>query len=841
MPTLVEGQTPNVSVKLDTINLKNDDFGLKDQFISELSGFITPPRPGAYAFRLFSDDGSVLTIDGRTVVDNDGLHSAEEPKEGRLELAAGEHPFLLRHFDQSVDAELKLLWKPPGEKDFVPVPASAFTCPAGEVRVTAPGVKRVTFSNEPPTRPGDRRPLVAVHPGFDLSPARPDGFEPKVGGIDFLPDGRLILCTWDPIGAVYIIKGHETGDPKRMTVTRFAAGLAEPLGIKVVGDRIFVLQKQELTELIDHDKDGVCDEYRCVSAEWDVTPNFHEFAFGLAFKDNAFYAGLAVALNPGGKTKEPQVKGRGTVLKIGMDGKTETVANGLRTPNGLTITPAGDLFITDNQGDWLPSSKLINIKPGRFYGNHIKPDHPNAGLPPSPPVVWLPQNELANSPSEPAFVTTGPYAGQMLLGEVTHGGLNRVFMEQVDGEWQGAAFQFTQGLEGGVNRVRIAPDGSIYTGQIGSSGNWGQAGKKSYGLQRITANGKTAFEPLAVRAMSDGFEIELTEPLAAGLGDEPDDYDVQTWRYEPTGNYGGPKVDVEAVFPNGVHISDDRKKIFVPVPNLKAGNVYYLRLPPYWKSTSGQTLWITEAYYTLIHIPTNKPGPKVNDRPANNTLTDAEKTAGWQLLFDGQDIAKAFRGYRKEQPPDGWRVVAGTLTRVGGGGDLVSREQFDDFELTLDWRVPEGGNSGVYYRANESGAYGWQTGPEMQILDDERHPDGKNPLTSAGAAYAVFAPTAKAARPAGAWNTARLVVQGGHVEHWLNGQKVVDYTLGSPTWRSAVSAGKFKDVKGYGTLPTGHIMLQDHGDAVAFRNIKIRKLPPGRIPSDGVERPKRVL
>lgn len=828
IPTLVEGQTPNVSIKIDKVDLKGDAFtGMKDRFISELSGFITPPKPGVYAFRLRSDDGSILIIDGRRVIDNDGLHDEDEPKDGQAQLSAGEHAFVIRHFDQTGGQVIRLEWRPPGETKWTVVPASVFTTPAGEVRVTAPGTKRVNFSDGPKLRPGDRSPLEAVHPGYDLFTARPAGFDPKVGGLDFLPDGRLILCTWDPTGGVYIISGHETGEASKMKITRFAAGLAEPLGLKVLDGRIFVLQKQELTELIDNDKDGVADEYRCVSSDWDVTGNFHEFSFGLPYKDGYFYIGQAVALDPGGKTHVPQVAGRGTVLKIdAKTGKAETFATGLRTPNGLEFGPDGELYLLDNQGDWLPSSKLLHIQQGHFYNNHTTPDHANANGPVTPPIVWLPQNEIGNSPSEPVFLTSGPYAGQVVFGDVTHGGLNRVFMEKVNGEYQGAAFQFTQGLEGGVNRAKLAPDGSIYIGEIGSSGNWGQAGKKSFGLQRIKPNGKTAFEPLAVRAMSDGFEIELTEALAADFGNDPTEVEVKHWHYEPTSTYGGPKVGEETVQPTGIHIGQDRKKLFVAVPKLKAGDVYYLRLPPEWKSTKGEPLWVTEAYYTLNNVPADKPGQAVKKAPPMNTLTDAEKAEGWTLLFDGNSLSN-FRGYRKPAPPDGWQIIDGILTRVGGGGDLVSKETYTDFELSLDWRLPEGGNSGVYYRADETGAYGWVTGPEMQILDDAKHPDGKNPKTSAGAAYALFAPNAKVVKPAGVWNTAKLKVVGNHVEHWLNGVKVVEYDLGSDAWKAAKAVSKFKDATEYGTRKSGHIMLQDHGDAVAFRNIKIRKLSAG--------------
>ncbi|HEY0009429.1 MAG TPA: family 16 glycoside hydrolase [Tepidisphaeraceae bacterium] len=825
LPALVEGQTPNVSVKLDKIELRSpaDFAGMKERFLSELSGFLNVSTPGEYTFRLFSDDGSALRINGKLVADNDGLHDAKTGVQGKIALTAGEHPFVLRHFDMSYDEQIILQWRTPGSENWEVVPPSVFTCPANEVRVTAPGVKRIIAQGRPSGRPGDARPLAAVHPSFDLFQARPENFQPRVGGIDFLPDGRMIICTWDPVGGVYILSGQQGNDPSQIKVKRFAAGLAEPLGIRVVDGRVFVLQKQELTELIDHDKDEVADEYRSVSSAWNVSANFHEFAFGLVHKDNAFYAALAVAIDPGGATTKQQVRGRGTVLKINMDGTTEVFATGVRTPNGIALGPDDEILVADNQGDWLPSSKLLAIREGRFYNSHLNPDHPNANLPPTPPIVWLPQNELANSPSEPLLLRSGPYQGQVILGDVTHGGLNRVFMEKVNNEWQGAAFQFSQGFEGGVNRLMQGPDGAIYVGQIGSSGNWGQSGKKSYGLQRITPNDKVAFEPKAVRVRSDGFEVEFTAPLAGGLGEDPSDYRVQQWRYQPARTYGGPKIDERRLEVTGVALNEDRTKAFIKMAGMLPGHVVYLRLGDHLRSAAGEKLWVTEAWYTLNQIPGDLPGPKTVAPPPTNTLSEAEKAQGWRLLFDGQNTAQ-WRGYRKTEMAAGWQVVDGTLARLGGGGDIITVDQFDDFELQLEWRISEGGNSGLFYRVNEKLPVGWQSGPEMQVLDNTRHADGKNPLTSAGSAYAVLPPAKDVTLPVGAWNRVRLVVRGNHVEHWLNNEKVVEYELNSPEWKAAVQKSKFRDVAGYGQEKIGHLVLQDHGDAVWYRNIKIRPL-----------------
>jgi hypothetical protein len=175
--------------------------------------------------------------------------------------------------------------------------------------------------------------------------------------------------------------------------------------------------------------------------------------------------------------------------------------------------------------------------------------------------------------------------------------------------------------------------------------------------------------------------------------------------------------------------------------------------------------------------------------------------------------------------PDGWQVVHGALTRVDSAGDIVTADQYANFELALEWRVAEGGNSGIFYRVSEDSDYPWRSGPEMQVLDDARHPDGRSPLTSAGALYGIYPAPRGVVRPAGEWNAVRIVVNGRHVEHWLNGMKVVEAELGSPDWEARVRESKFAKMPRYGRNQSGHIGLQDHGDRVAYRNIKIRVLP----------------
>ncbi|MCH7490127.1 MAG: DUF1080 domain-containing protein [Gemmatimonadetes bacterium] len=207
-----------------------------------------------------------------------------------------------------------------------------------------------------------------------------------------------------------------------------------------------------------------------------------------------------------------------------------------------------------------------------------------------------------------------------------------------------------------------------------------------------------------------------------------------------------------------------------------------------------------------------------------NRLTASERADGWELLFDG-DTTDEWRGFRQDSMPDGWKVVDGALTRVAPAGDIITKKQFKNFELQLEWKIAEAGNSGIMFRVTEDQRRAWLSGPEMQVLDDARHRDGQVPETSAGSNYGLHAPKPGAVRAAGSWNSVRLLVRESHVEHWLNGVKVVEYELESPEWERLVSQTKFDTIPSYGRQRTGHIALQDHGDRVAYRNIKIKRLP----------------
>lgn len=207
-----------------------------------------------------------------------------------------------------------------------------------------------------------------------------------------------------------------------------------------------------------------------------------------------------------------------------------------------------------------------------------------------------------------------------------------------------------------------------------------------------------------------------------------------------------------------------------------------------------------------------------------NTLTVAERAAGWRLLFDGS-TKSGWRGYKSGDIPSEWRVEGGTLTKDRSTGDLISSDRFGDFELTFDWKLSEGGNAGVFYRGTEEYEHIYWSAPEYQLLDDENASGGNDRLTAAGAAYGLYPAPARVVAPACHWNTARIVAQGSRIEHWLNGQQLLGYELLSSDWEAKVKASKFKDWPNYGRAPSGHIGIQgDHGGALSLRNIKLRDL-----------------
>ncbi|MEH6592899.1 MAG: family 16 glycoside hydrolase, partial [Halioglobus sp.] len=619
--------------------------------------------------------------------------------------------------------------------------------------------------------------------------------------------------------------------PLKTRIQRIAEGLHEPLGLTIVNDRIFVLQKQELTELIDHNGDEVIDEYRTINYNWAANSNFHSFAFGLLHQNDAFYFLLSICVLPGGASCPEQLPTQGKLLKADLEGNISTYASGFRTPNGIAAGPNGEIYVTDNQGDWLPSSKLLEIHEGGFYGSRAVPDEHTFTLIEEPPAVWLPQDEVGNSPTQPLLLEEGPYAGQLIHGDVYNGGIKRVFLERVGDRKQGAAFHFSAGFQGAVNRLERGPDNAIYVGEVGNPPNWGEYGKPWHGFERLSWKGNNAFEILAVRAQADGFELELTQALADSVELRTQDLLVKQWFYHPNEQYGGPKYNEKKLSVRQLTLSADRKRITARVAGLKEGHVVYMRLNDSLRSQSGNSLWTGEAWYTL------------NTLPESTRTTPSQTTGEWRNLFDGTSL-DGWRNYgRANDPVEKWQVENGELALVqegaipmwgfiksalfgGGSNDLIYHAKaFRNFELSLEWKISENGNSGILYLvADESEKTPWLTGIEMQVLHNEGHSDGEIITHRAGDLYDLIAAEPGTVRGPGQWNEVRIRIQNNKIEHWINGVKAVEVIRGSEKWNALVAASKFSDMPLFGKSDEGYIVLQDHGDPVWYRNIRVREL-----------------
>ena len=832
---VLKNKEPIRNGPVSNIHTLGDDFDLNtDRFVVEYSGYLTINKEDNYGFRLVNNDNAWVYINDELVVSHPGKNKIQDLGT-EVYLKPGKHKIKVIHKRIKGWTIVSFQWFNKESMSYELIPDNLYTYEEQDIKPTA---AYVPLEDLVKSIPGDQQPVAGVHPSFDLFQAHPSNFDVKVGGIDFLSDGRMVICTWDSLGPVYIIDNYLQPDHEQIKVKRIATGLAEPLGIQVVDDQIYVLQKQELTRLVDKDGDDIIDEYQTVSNDWRVSANFHEFAFGLEYKDGYFYGALATAIMPGGASANPQIPDRGKVVKISKeDGSVEFVAHGLRTPNGVGTGIDGGIFVADNQGDWLPSSKIVEVQGGEWFGSRSVDFEGTANLTEALPVVWLPQDEIGNSPSEPIYINVGPYQNQMIHGEVTHGGIKRVFAERVEGRLQGAVFRFTQGLEAGVNRLDWAPGGSLMVGGVGNPGNWSHAGRSWFGLQRLNYNNTYPFEMLSVSARTNGFEITFTEAIAEGQNIVAEDFKIQQWYYKPTSSYGGPKLDLETLTAKKFALSQDRKTIFIELEGLKENHVVYFRIIRPFVSQSDQELWTTEAWYTLNKIPLDKPGFTNQYTVIHNTLSQAEKEAGWKLLFDGETTGR-IRNFNSESLGSAWKVKDGTLALTGkekgetgwqsskGGDIVISDREYQNYELRLDWKVAKNGNSGIIYKSKEGNAYSyaWNTGLEMQILDNVGHPDGQIKMHRAGDLYDILPSRFVTVNESEEWNRIRLIVKDDKIEHWQNGYKVVEADMKSPEWKEWTEKSKFNEMNDYGKAQSGHIVLQDHGDRVWFRNIKIKEL-----------------
>lgn len=478
----------------------------------------------------------------------------------------------------------------------------------------------------------------------------PEGTILEVGGLCTLPNGDLGVTTRR--GDVFIVENPTSPRPY---FRKFASGMHEVLGLAYKDGALYCAQRGELTKLMDTNMDGKADVYETVYA-WPLTGNYHEYSFGPKLAaDGSFFVTLNCTCPPAWWHMQSKAPWRGWALHIFPDGSMEPWATGMRSPCGISMID-DELFYTDNQGDWVGSGSIMQIKKGGFTGHpaglvwanmpnspvkvtqqqlyslvpppaiefdkegqEIKPQNQEKGkfatlyevkkaIPDLQlPAVWLPHGILGISTSEIVKIpdgTFGPFAGQLLVCDQGQSMIDRVFMEKVNGEYQGAAWAFRSGFQSGIVRLAWAKDGSLFTGE--TNRGWGSAGEASEGIQRLVWNNRIPFEMKAVRAMPDGFEIEFTKPVNRRSAEDISSYSVESFIYKYQGVYGSPPMNTEKCAIKGVKLSDDGMKARIVVDNMRRYYIHTIMADGVIDKEASYSLVHPIAYYTLNNIPEGK-------------------------------------------------------------------------------------------------------------------------------------------------------------------------------------------------------------------------------------------
>jgi glucose/arabinose dehydrogenase len=449
----------------------------------------------------------------------------------------------------------------------------------------------------------------------------PEGIVLEVGGIASLPDGKLAVSSRR--GDIYLVENPFSDPPTGVHFTKFAEGLHEVLGLTWDNGWLYATQRGEVTRLKDQDGDGRADVIETVCDGWEISGDYHEYAFGSDFdKEGNMWVVLCLT---GSFTSN--VKYRGWCVRVSRDGKLTPTCSGIRSPGGIGFNHLGDCFYTDNQGPWNGSCGLKWLQPGSFQGHPegnrwysattaigLRPKDPKSEsrmvveakkIPQlMPTAVFFPYDKMGKSASGIACDTTGgkfgPFGDQLFVGDQSHSTVMRVFLEKVKGRYQGACFMFREGFDSGSLPMRMTPDGSLFVGC--TNRGWGSRGNKEFALQRLVWSGKVPFEVHEMRAKPDGFELTFTQPLDAKTAVDLKSYKMTTYTYIYRAQYGSPEVDQTTPKLRRVTVADDRRSARLEVEGLQEGHVHELHLGGV-RSADGLPLLHKTAYYTLNYIP----------------------------------------------------------------------------------------------------------------------------------------------------------------------------------------------------------------------------------------------
>ncbi len=445
----------------------------------------------------------------------------------------------------------------------------------------------------------------------------------EAGALELMPDGKIAVGTRR--GEVWLMDNAYDNDPQKARFHRFAHGMNEILGLAQRDGWLYVTHRPDLTRIKDTDGDGKADLFEQVCDGWEVSGDYHEYAFSSRF-DRHGNLWIALCLT-GSFTSDARF--RGWAIKVTPEGKMIPVASGVRSPGGVGFNAEGDVFYTDNQGPWNGACGLKQIVTGGFCGHPDSfkwyrerearylgpaPAEPHSGSRMSvevrripqlvPTAVLFPYARMGQSASGIECDLTGgkfgPFGTQLFVGDQTHSTVMRVFLEKVGDRYQGACFPFRAGFASGVVPVRFGKDGSLFVG--GTNRGWGSRGPQPWAVERLVWTGKVPFEIHQMRARPDGFELTFTQPIDAATAAKTGSYTLKTFTYIYQASYGSPEVDATTPTIKRVQVAPDRRSVRLFVEGLQEGHVHDLTAPGV-RCEDGRPLLHPQAYYTLNYIP----------------------------------------------------------------------------------------------------------------------------------------------------------------------------------------------------------------------------------------------
>jgi mono/diheme cytochrome c family protein len=475
----------------------------------------------------------------------------------------------------------------------------------------------------------------------------------EVGGMDFTDDGRLMIATHGR-GDVWALRDGEW--------RRFAHGLHEPLGLVATGPaQVVVGQRPEMTRITDTTGDGVADLYETITDAWNYSGHMYEYTFGpVADRDGNLWGALGYWFIAGESLLDPiyadgdiplllrrptrppfpnpEPQYRGWVFKVTPEGEFVPWASGVRSPNGLAVNSEGDVFVADNQGEYVGANPILHVTRGTFLGYPLPLlwDKNFEGDPTTTPLDQLdamrkpealiaPYGEMGQSTAQLVWDETGgkfgPFAGQLFIADHTRSMLMRATLEKIQGEYQGAMYPFLGGFKSGNNRIAFSPDGHLYVGQ--TARGWRAEGGEPFGLQRVVWNGTIPMEILEMNLTAEGFDLSFTHPVDRENAADPRNYSLRHYHYKYHREYGSPKVDEKEVELSTVLVSEDGRRVSLFLPELIDRKVYELRLNEI-RSAGGEPVLNPVAYYTLsnllegtpIAVVTRRSGDRSTEAPA---------------------------------------------------------------------------------------------------------------------------------------------------------------------------------------------------------------------------------